>query len=341
MEEFIEHIIQNGELILKINLIFTMVFFLITLFFISSILFLRYQKILKEKKLKKLNEALSNFINIYLFDESLSPNDIKTFQSQNLKSAFEQKIAIKTLLVFEENFKGSTNTMICDLFFMWELDKLTERDLKSGIWYKIARAIYVSSELRLIDFKELVQSHLNSEREEVRQQAIFYLITISEEKPLEFLDLIKTPITLWEQIYIEECLKTKYSGPIPDFSIWLHHTLTSVQLFSMKMISEYNQYENIDKMVPFLLSEKEELKNAAIEYLAQLEYSELLDYCKETFNSQTPNTKKVIIKILQRIGNTDDFLKFENRIPAHDWMNLQVFNNLKSNFIEESNSVTV
>ncbi|MDT0649315.1 hypothetical protein [Autumnicola edwardsiae] len=341
MQEFIEHIIQNGELILKINLIFTLLFFLTTLFFISSILYLRYHKILKEKKVKKLNEKLSNFINIYLFDESLSPKDIKNFQSQNLKNTFEQKIAIKALLVFEENLKGSTNTMIRDLFFTWELDKLTERDLKSGVWYKVARAIYVSSELRLIDFKELVKSHLNTEREEVRQQAILYFITISEEQPLEFLDLIKTPITLWEQIYIEECLKTKYSGPIPDFSNLLHHNLTSVQLFSMKMISEYNQFENIEKMVPFLLSEKEELKNAAIEYLAHLEYSELLDYCKETFNSQTPNTKKVIIKILQRIGNTDDFLKFESRIPAHDWMNLQVFNNLKSNYIEESNSVTL
>lgn len=340
MQDLIEHITNEDDLILQINLVFMLLFILVTIFFVTSILYLRYQKIIKEKRTRKLNDSLSEFINIYLFDDSLKPTDIKDFQTKMLKTSLDQKIAIKALLIFEENFKGDTNSMIRELFFAWELDVLTERDLKSGIWYKVARAIYVSSEIGLTDFEKLIETYLNSEREEVRQQAILYFITISKENPLNFLDKIQTPITLWEQIYIEECLKTKYSGPVPDFSNWLQHPMVSVRQFTMKMISEYNQFQHIEALVPFLYSKNKVLRNTAIENLAQMEYYDLLAYSKKTFDSQPPKTKKIILKVLKRIGSTEDFLDFENRIPAEDWMNLQVFNKLKAEYTQEPAKVS-
>ena len=82
-------------------------------------------------------------------------------------------------------------------------------------------------------------------------------------------------------------------------------------------------------------SENENLKNAAIENLAKMEYVKLLEYCTDTFATQSPKTKKVILNVLNKIGKTKDFLDFENRIPADDWMNKQVFNKLKVDYNEE------
>lgn len=316
-------------------------FLLITISFVFSILYLRFQKIVKEKKVKKLKDRLGDFINIYLFDESQNIEEIKRFQKQVLKTDFDKKVAIKVLLVYEENFKGATNSMIRDLFFLWGLDHVTEKDLRSGVWYKIARAIYISSELNLEEFHPLIEKYLDSERDEVRQQVILYLINLAEIYPLEFLDKIKTPLTLWEQIYIEECLKTKYSGPTPDFSRWLYSELKSVQMFSMKMISEYNQYENIDKLAAFLESKDLDLKNAAIKNLAQMGYPDLMEYCENTFDNQSPSTKKIMIKVLKRLGDLEDVLRFEDRIPSDDWMNQQVFSKLKLNYVEKSTSLVV
>lgn len=341
MLSFVEDIIkEEGSWILRINLIFMLVFLLVTIVFILSILYMRFQKIIKEHQTKKLQEILINFINTYLFDESYTLEDLD-FQRKNLKTVFDRKIAIKVLLIFEENFKGSSNSLVRDLFFHWGLHKLIEEDLNSSKWYKVARSIYVSSELNLIDFQHIIEPYLNSEKNEVRQQAILYFINISLERPLDFLDKIQIPLTLWEQIYIEECLKTKYSGPVPDFSKWLDSSMLSVQLFSMNMIKEYNQFENIEKLTPFLFNTKEDLKNAAIENLGKMEYFRLMEYCDKTFDTQSPRSKKVILNILRRIGSIEEFLKFENRIPARDWINLQVFNKLKVSYINESKSINV
>jgi len=342
LETLIRNITENGNWVLKINTLFAIFFFLVTLGFVFAILYLRSTKIIRDRVVEKQKEKLSNFITLYLFDDELpSEKDILEFRKENIKTSLDQKVAIKVLLVFEENFKGETNEKIKDLFFKWDLSRIIERDLKSGKWYRIARAIYVASELNLKRFKTVIEEFIDSERDELRQQAILYFIHLSHEEPLAFFSKIKKPLTLWEQIYIEECLKSNYTGIVPDFSKWLNNELISVQVFSIKMIGDYNQYKNVPQLLPFLTSTNEDLKKGAIQSLGKLGYPELLPHLHASFENETTAVKTFILNTIRKTGSIDDFLSYEQLIPQNDWVSKQVYFKLWNNWKKELKVSTV
>lgn len=342
MENFIENIVANNHWILKINVFFTIFFLLVTIGFFCVILYLRISKILRNRIIEKQKEIFSDFITRYLFDdETPSEQEIKDFKNEHITSPLAKKIAIKVLLIFEENFKGDTNQMIKKLFYQWELSKIVEADLKSGKWFRMARAIYVASELNLKNFGSIIEKYLDAEKDELRQQAMLYFIQLSHNAPLDFLDRIKKPLTRWEQIYIEECLKSNYSGTAPDFSRWLNNKLSSVQAFSIKMTGEYNQFENIPELVPFLSSPDQNLKREAIRSLANLGYPELILSLRETFIQEPPAIKSFILKTIIKIGSIDDFLEFEEMIPENDWVSKQVYFKLRHSWEKELSLSTV
>ena len=336
METLFRNITENGNWVLKINTLFAIFFLMVTLGFVFAILYLRISKIVKDRKVEKQKEVLSNFITLYLFDDKPpSEKEILEFKEENIRTSLDEKVAIKVLLVFEENFKGDTNEKIKELFFKWDLSKIVERDLKSGKWYRIARAIYVASELNLKKFQTIIEEFIDSEKDELRQQAILYFIHLSHEEPLAFFSKIKKPLTLWEQIYIEECLKSNYTGTIPDFSKWLNSELLSVRVFSIKMIGDYNQYDNVPQLVPFLDSTNEDLKKEAIRSLGNLGYPELIPRLHSSFEEETPTVKTFVLNTIRNIGSIDDFLSFEKLIPQNDWVSKQVYFKLWNNWKKE------
>ncbi|GGG38644.1 hypothetical protein GCM10011532_23070 [Christiangramia forsetii] len=342
LETLFRNITENGNWVLKINTLFAIFFLLVTLGFVFAILYLRISKIIKDRNVEKQKEVLSNFITLYLFDDKLpSEKEILEFRKENIKTSLDEKVAIKVLLVFEENFKGETNEKIKELFFKWDLSKIVETDLKSGKWYRVARAIYVASELNLKRFQTVIEEFIDSERDELRQQAILYFIHLSHEEPLAFFSKIKKPLTLWEQIYIEECLKSNYTGTVPDFSKWLNSELISIKVFSIKMIGDYNQYKNVPQLIPFLKSSHEDLKKGAIQSLGNLGYPELLPHLHASFHEETPAVKTFILNVVRKIGSIDDFLGFEKLISEKDWVSRQVYFKLWNNWRKELEISTV
>jgi hypothetical protein len=332
VESLLEYITGEGHYIIKFNALLVAFFFLLTLGFIFAILYLRSVKIIRDQKIEKQKEILADFITLYLFDEN-PPSDIEVerFKKVNITTPLAEKVAIKVLLVFEENFKGHTNHMIKVLFDLWDLSKIVEADLNSGKWYRVARGIYVASELNLKRFGAVIEKYLDAEKDEVRQQAMLYFIQLAANGPLDFLDRIKKPLTLWEQIYIEECLKSNYTGKIPDFAKWLNSELSSVQVFSIKMIGEYNLFENIPELIPFLFHSNENLKVEAISSLGKLGYPDLGKHLKNSFVQETDAIKSFILKSIYKTGSLDDFMVFEKMIEKDDWKSRQVYFKLKQN----------
>ncbi|MGY5847373.1 HEAT repeat domain-containing protein [Salegentibacter sp. HM20] len=330
MEAIFRNIAEQGSWVLKVNLLFTIVFLLVTFGFACAIFYLRLSKLVRNRKIDKYKELYSDFITRYLFDtDTLSENEIGEFKKNYITTALAEKIAIKVILIFEENFKGESNEMLKKLFLDWKLIDVVEKDLKSGKWYRMARATYVASELNLKRLSPLIEKYLDAENDELRQQAMLYFIQLSNSRPLDFLDSIKKPLTLWEQIYIEECLKSNYKGDIPDFSNWLSSSLDSVQEFSIKMIGEYNQFENISGLLPFLRQEEDNLKIEAIRSLSQLGYADLIDHLKKIFTGESSKVKAFILKTVGNISSFEELREFEPLIPKSDRATQQVFQKLR------------
>ncbi len=293
--------------LLKLNLIFAMVFLTITLILVACIIIMRFRKNRKGKRRKRLEEKLFDLINPFLFDEEFDrAAGMVHFKMNYLKTSYSKKTVIKQLLIFQENLKGEATLAIKELFFGLGLYNLVCSDIKKGAWHKKARSIFVLSQLGIDAPKDVIEPLLKHKKAEVVQQALLYHLKMTDKDPLYFFDGLKKPLSSWQQIYIGHGIKQFYNGDIPDFSKWLDHQLISVTSFCIKQIGVHDQFENIQKVEPFLHHKNEELRIAAIDTLCKLGHEDLLYALNQIFPSESDLVKLELLKVVEKMGNMDD-----------------------------------
>ena len=305
---------------MKINVLIILLFLFLTLCLVTFIIGVRLFKNFRNSKKKKQENLLIDFLNSYLFDEDFEKQkEVENFKKNHLNTALEIKVTIKEILQFHKNLKGESATALEELFLKFQLDHFILKDLDKNSWYNTARAIYALSELTIEVPVKKIEPYLNDLRDEVRQQSQLYFLKTAKSNPLQFLDKTKRPLTIWQQIYIENALKNFYEGPTPDFAQWLNHELISVVEFSIRLISRYNQFENIPKLLPFLDNEKESVKIETIRSLRKLGYEELLELIIPNFEKENLLIKKEILKTIEQLGDYNDLQKIRPLIAADEW----------------------
>ena len=341
-DSFLE--LHDWPLILKVNLILSIIFLVLTLLFIGLVISLRIHKNMRDSHRAIFEAKLIDFINQFLFDEELNKSRaLADFKYQHLKTPFESKITIKQLLVYDENLKGESSESIKELFFGLGLYKFLLKDLKKKAWFKQSRALYAFSKLGLKVPEELVTPLINSKRNELRQQAMLYFLNTLKENPLGFLNDLETELTLWQQVFIENSL-IHFDVEVPDFSQWFTHKQDSVVVFCIKMVVSFNQFQNIPLLVDALDHQSERVRAQAINSLKIMEVSEALQLMVANFPKETPANKQAIIYAIAKIGSANDLrtlvsyisteeenlqidyykvaTKFEDQIPVHKLINI-------------------
>ncbi|MAO17543.1 MAG: hypothetical protein CMH44_11840 [Muricauda sp.] len=299
----LENIMPDWPWPLKVTAFFVCLFFLLVIVTVSALIILRSYKNARDRKKKLFQDNIDTFLNNALFDETFDlKKEAKTFRFQFLIFKLQKKIAVRQILVYNENLKGESSITLKHIFRALELDIFILDSLKNGRWYDKARAIYVLSELHVKESKQ-VALYLNDKHETVRAQAIYFYIKTAENNPLSFFSKLKKELTLWELIQLEDCLKFVYEGATPDFSLWLKHELNTVLLFSIRMIQQFNQFEHIPAIVPFLDHPNEQVRKQAVTSLRKLNYEKLLDEVMPKFSKETRLVKKEIIKAVEALGD--------------------------------------
>lgn len=310
--EKIYHLYEQ-DLVIWLMVVGAICFFSLCLFLSVSIFWLRIGKILTTKRTNRFKNDFINWVNYFLFEDHKVEPDTQTIKNQ-LNSTWKKTAAINVLMDFKEYLKGESSSQVKELFYALELDKLVDQKFKRKKWYEVSKAIHICSALELVNFQSKIQKCLNSDKAEVRQQAILFFINISTNDPLDFLKSIKKPLTLWEQIYIEEYLRTNYHGAAPNFLEFLHSPLESVQAFAIKMIGVHDQFENVQKILPFLYGSSQNLKSVAVKALAHLDPPQLINFCNLYFDKESPEIQALCLHLLAQNGNHEEVLKLGDRL---------------------------
>tara|TARA_R110002049_G_scaffold165726_1_gene331629 strand:- start:10881 stop:11915 length:1035 start_codon:yes stop_codon:yes gene_type:complete len=311
--------------ILKLNFVLIICFLCISLLLISSVYYQRLTKNIKFKRRQNLENILLDFINSYLFDKDFDKDkEVLILKKKYLLTDFHLKITIKQILMFNENLKGESTGSIKDLFMALGLYDYIMKDLKTTSWQRKARAIYVLSQLSINIPKSFIDPLINDKRIEVRQQVILYILTLSEANPLDFLNKIDSPLTLWQQIYIEHSLKNAYKGEIPDFSQWIGHKMWSVVVFSVRMMSEFNQFQNIPVLMSLIDHKEEAVRREAIRSLSKMEHIELVPILISKFYNETQYIKQEIFKTIKHNGTYNQLQSLKSKM-YHEDDSIQVY----------------
>ena len=85
------------------------------------------------------------------------------------------------------------------------------------------------------------------------------------------------------------------------------------------MIAEYNQFENIPKLLPFLDQPEEVLKKEAIKSLVKLGYDDAIEPLTRHFSTQPSEIKREIIKMIRELGSYSQLMEISPYINENDW----------------------
>ncbi len=322
--------------IMKFNILLSLFFTIFAIGFFIAIIWIRIYKNLRNEKKKEQHELLIEFLNSFLFDEDFEKEkEIRKFKEEHLRSSLEIKVTIKEILHFHENLKGESARELEALFSKLGLVEYILLDLKRGSWYTTARAINALSELCIVVPDHQIEIYLNDPRNEVRQQSQLYSLKLANENPLQFLNKTVRPLTTWQQIYIENALKNFYKGPPPDFSQWLDHELLSVVEFSIRMIARYNQFEHIQKLLPFIKHQSDIIRWEAINSLSSLEYTELLELIIPDFKKNSRLIKLEILEAVNKLGSHEELKRIGDQINTTDWELRIKYLNIEQGFLPD------
>lgn len=271
-------------------------------------------------------DRVDSFLNNSLFDDEFDlGREIQSFKASHLVSKLQRNIAVRQILVYHKNLKGESSDVLKKIFHGLKLDEFILGSLKNGKWYNKAKAIYALSELHIKESKT-VAKYLNDKHETVRAQAIYFFIKTADNDPLAFFAKLEHELTLWEQIQIEDSLKLVYQGPTPDFSMWLNHKLSTVLIFSIRMIQQFNQFEHISSIVPFLQHQDEHVRKEAVSSLRKFNYEGLLNEVAPRFSKESRLVKKEIIQAVESLGDLNMLYGLKPRLASkEEWQTNLMF----------------
>src|SRR5690606_27758103 len=200
------------------------------------------------------------------------------------------------------------------LYLDLELDRDTQRKLKSGSWNKKVQALneYVSMGVPVADVTLLPLT--NSRNRELRSAARHAYIKLSRNEPFKFFDVVSDNLLMWDQVELFRIITTTEKIVIPNFARWItYSTNKSVVSFCLKLVVHFNQTAAIPAIIKLLGTKDHYLRADAISALGKLGVNEVEHDLVEMYNNQPVNCQIEILKALGRLKGKEhlDFLKKE------------------------------
>lgn len=308
---FLRNQIFTEQLLLDFVLIFCSLIILLIVF----ILIFLYRKTKHNHRKIFLQKKFNNFLGEIAICESEKELTAILFHPahQNILHQFRQNSFDKNLLIDElaetsKQFRGSTMYNIQWLFEKMELEKELLKNLNSSKWHKKAKAIqhlaYLHQKNRLKDIFLFVD-HKNIL---VRREAQIAIVKLTGFSGLEFLNVVRHPISDWQQLRLIQELSGATSEKFGNISLWLQSKNESVVNFALRLVEIYQQFDYYDEVKECLSHPSMSICERAIITLNNIGNETTPDLLIKYFPGYDASLQIQILKILQADGN-------ENHLP--------------------------
>lgn len=256
-----------------------------------------------DKLKQELKEKYQTKLMDYLFDEENSQTIINKI-NEVAADSFKRVILADEMKDLMVNLSGDAAEKMRDLYYKLNLDVDSEMKVFSSKWHIKVKGF---RELAFMNIKrvnhEIIRC-LQHRNPIVRMEAQLALVRLNDEDRFSFLDHIKRPFTLWEQINVQEMI-VAHNLEIPDFSRWLNSPNRTVILFALRMIKVFDQKTSWERIIPLLEYPDQEIRGMAIYVLGRLKIKEALPHFKHQYKNETYEN---CLAILQAIRNMPDEL---------------------------------
>lgn len=318
---YYEHI-GGLPIVIQIALVFILVAISCTVLAYLSILRGRYLGAVRAKREERLNPVIDQLVveHVLMNDTLLQPKAAEHvsvadhFQLAAFQPKWARQLLISRIIDYRKNIRGSVGEALRTLYLDLELDRDTQKKLKSGRWNKKVQALneYVEMNVPVADVTLLPLT--NSHNRELRAAARHAYIKLSRNEPFKFFDVVSDSLLMWDQIELFRIITTTEKIVIPNFARWItYSTNKSVVSFCLKLVVHFNQTAAIPAIVKLFGTKDHYLRADAISALGKLEVTEVERDLVDMYNNQPLNCQLEILKALGRLRGKQhvDFVKNE------------------------------
>lgn len=268
----------------------------------------RIQKVYQKKYESDLIEYLysGNEDNEISIEQQQIINYFKKCSTNRLK----RKLIITTLLKLRNEISGETADAIQKLYYQTEMMNTASSKLKHKKWNVVARAINELTQFEIKEVHDEIILLINHPKREVRKEIQMYLVKLFHFEGLDFLDVLTTPLSEWDQIQLLEILQKFDDQEIPDITNWLNSSNDSVAFFALKLAKIYNQFEAKDAIINLLNHPEKEMRIEAIEVLSHMGVVEAVTILKDNFDQLSLDEQIAFFKMMENMHevNDEDFI---------------------------------
>lgn len=299
--------LKNAPTIIQLSWILSAGFVLTILTLVSYLKHIRSRLRTKERIEATYQKKYESDLIEYLYsgnaDEEISPEQqqIVNYLKKCAVSSLKRKIIIKTLLKLRNEISGETADAIQKLYYQTDFITQAASKLKHRKWNVVARAIKELAQFEIKEVHNDVIVHVNHPKKEVRREIQMYLVKLFGFEGLEFLDVLETQLSEWDQIQILEILQKSETEQLPDITHWLQSSNDSVISFALKLAKIYNQFEAKESIIQLFEHPNKEIRIQSIEIVSHLGIFEAIEILKSNINERSLDEQIAFFKMGEKM----------------------------------------
>ena len=247
----------------------------------------------------------------YLYADDAPENNeqqqkIIAYLAKSSHNRLKRKLIIDTFLKLKNEISGETADAIQNLYYKTGLINSATSKLTSKKWDAVARSIRELTQFEIKEAHDQIIPLINHPKKEVRNEIQKYLVKLFRFDGLEFLDVLESNLSEWDQIQLLEILNKFNNLEIPDMSNWLRSTNDSVVLFTLKLVRIYNQYEAQEAIKALFNHTNTEIRIEAINIVNHLGIFEAVEIIKTDLFSRSLEEQIAFFKMMEEMAMPDD-----------------------------------
>ena len=337
MEKLI--ILNISSFLKSTSFVTTTIWAIIFVFITTSILvsvytfIVRYRRIKKDQKEKKLIEKFQEIFYDFLFsseDNTALNTAIEKFKPYT-KNKFDKSILLKTIHTIHQDVIGDIADKLKILYVELELVTDSIKKMKSSRWHIQIKGMRELSDMKIknvVKDIEVLTSHPNTI---LRKEAQLSLVKINGFKGLNFLNTLEYPLSEWQQLLLLETVQWFKGKDIPRLENFLASKNHSVIIFTLKLIRVFSLINLKDALILLLYHENEKIKTETIFVLGELYMKDQLTLLKSIYFKSTKRVQLKIIEFFEKVAGEEDVSFLIEQLKLYDYdINIQLLRAIKS-----------
>ena len=337
--------LKNASPIIQFTWWLGSIFFVIIAMLTFYLKYLRNHLRVNEQIEAKYKEEYESSLVAYLYagngDEDISAEQLSIINElkESVTDPFKRKVIIATLFKLRSEISGEMGESIDQLFIKLGLLRYSLAKLRSKKWDVIAIGIRELTQFKIKGVHKIIMNNINHPTKEVRKEMQLYLVHLYAFKGLDFLNVLETSLSEWDQIQLLEILQLNNDTQIADIKPWLKSSNDSVVNFTLKLAKVYNQFDAKNELIELLSHKSKEVRINAISAFSHLNIFEAKTILKNSFNERSHEEQIVFLKMMENVyENTDKDFLLEHMNHKNFEIKLLVMGILKNINFEEFNS---